>query len=232
VLFPTNALPRYRIHAAPSGPWPWIDFSNVDIPAPSTAVTTVAADVATDKPDATTAVTDASTATKWSGYPQNLFGNWTPDQVQRSQMLKKCSKNQSSIIYWMDVLDDGRFTTPDMTTTITNNSENEFWNLLQGEASIIRPLHISDITWDLQRPEGIRVRSLFVDNLTPSVLRMLGTKYGVSFACLLTLMAISRYNIEPFFFTSSANWIPSRYKEAPIHGQGDRKSRLLFWLIG
>jgi hypothetical protein len=127
-----------------------MDFSNVDIESPSTAVTTVttvAADVATDKPDAATAVTDASTATKWSGYPQNLFGNWTPDQVQRSQMIMKCSKNQSSTIYWMDVLDDAKFTTPDMTMTTTKDSENDFWTMLQGEASLIRPLHISlDIT--------------------------------------------------------------------------------------
>jgi hypothetical protein len=128
-----------------------MDLSNVDITSPSTAVMTVktvATDVATDKPDATTAVTDASTgATKRAGYPQNLFGNWTPDQVQRSQMLIKCSKNQSSIIYWMDVLDDGKFTTPDMTVTPTKDSENDFWNMLQGEVSLIRPLHISlDIT--------------------------------------------------------------------------------------
>jgi len=75
------------------------------------------------------------------------------------------------------------------------------------------------------------VRSLFVDDLTPSVLRMLGTKYGESFACLLALKVVFRYNIEPFFFTSSINWIPSRYQEAPMHGQGDRKSKLLFWLI-
>jgi len=120
-----------------------MDFSHVDITSPSTAVTTVATHVATNESDATTAVTDASTATKWSGYPQDLFGNWTPDQVQRSQMLIKCSKNQSSTIYWMDVLDDGKFTTPNMTVTPTNDSENDFWNMLQGEASVIRPLHIS-----------------------------------------------------------------------------------------
>jgi hypothetical protein len=139
-----------------------MDFSHVDVTSASTAVTTVATDRATNKSDATTVaidvatamsdpsttVTDASSATKWSGYPQNLFGNWTPDQVQRSQMLIKCSNNQSSIIYWTDVLDDGKFTTPDMTVTPTKNSENDFWTtVLQGEASLIRPLHISlDIT--------------------------------------------------------------------------------------
>jgi len=138
-----------------------MDFSHVDVTSPSTVVTTVATGIATDKSetttvatgvatpmsDSTTVVTDASTATKWLGYPQNLFGNWTPDQVQRSQMLIKCSKNQSSTIHWIDVLDDGKFTTPDMTVTPTKDSENDFWNMLQGEASLIRPLHISlDIT--------------------------------------------------------------------------------------
>jgi len=127
-----------------------MDFSHVDVTSPSTAVTTVttaATHVATDESDATTAVTDASAATKWSGYPQNLFGNWTPDQVQRSQMIKKCSRNQSSTIYWMDVLDDAKFITPNMSVTPTNDSENDFWTMLQGKASLICPMHISlDIT--------------------------------------------------------------------------------------
>ncbi|KAG2148844.1 hypothetical protein DEU56DRAFT_909159 [Suillus clintonianus] len=34
-------------------------------------------------------------------------------------------------------------------------------------------------------------------------------------------LLIYKYNIEPFFFTSSINWIPSRYQEAPTHKQGD-----------
>jgi hypothetical protein len=112
-----------------------MDFSHVDITSPSTAVTIVTTDVATDESDTTTAVTDASTATQWSGYPQDLFGNCTPDQVQRSQMLIKYSKNQSSIIYWMDVLDDGKFITPHMTVTPTNDSKNDFWNMLQGDST-------------------------------------------------------------------------------------------------
>lgn len=31
-----------------------------------------------------------------------------------------------------------------------------------------------------------------------------------------------RFNIEPFFWSSSLNWIPSRYQENPIPGKGDR----------
>ncbi|OJA16735.1 hypothetical protein AZE42_07557 [Rhizopogon vesiculosus] len=181
--------PHYR-HAAPSGPWPWMDFRNVD-------VTTAKSE-------------EPKVDTTWRGYPQSLFGNWTPDQVKRSQMLEKCSKNRSSSIYWLDVLDTGKFTTPDMdgnghTSTVTSANENEFWNILQAE-----------------RPGNIRVRSLFVDDLSSPVLKMLGTRYGASFACLLALKdLVHRYNIEPFFFTSSINWIPSRYQEALIHGKGD-----------
>lgn len=130
----------------------------------------------------------------WQGYPQNLFGNWTSEQVKQSKMFKTGSTNQSSTIYWMDVREpDGSFAKSDVggkgdTTVVSAQNLDEFWELLQE-----------------QPPEDIRVRSLFVDNLTRPVLCMLGTKY----------------TIEPFFFTSSINWIPSRYQEAPRQGKGD-----------
>jgi len=47
----------------------------------------------------------------------------------------------------MDVLDGAKFTTPDMTMITTNDSEDDFWTMLRGEASLIRQLRISlDIT--------------------------------------------------------------------------------------
>jgi len=136
----SDVLPRYR-HGAPSGPWPWMDFSHVDVTSPSTALATVATDVATDESGATTAVTDASTATEWSGYPQNRFGNWTPTQVQRSQMLAKCSRNKTSTIYWMDVGDDGEFTTPGVTggchiSMVTTTHPESFWEVLRREVNL------------------------------------------------------------------------------------------------
>ncbi|KAG1767123.1 hypothetical protein EDD22DRAFT_327562 [Suillus occidentalis] len=168
-LPPAVPAPPYR-HAAPSGPWPWMDF-DVETSSSTTAI-------------------DPS----WRGYPQNQFGNWTPDQVGRSKMLEKCLMNRSSTIYWMDVLNTGRFAIPDMgglgsTMVVGTEQEDGFWDVLHRQ----------------QRPDNIRVRSIFVDDLTSPVLRMLGT----------------RYNIEPFFFTSSINWIPSRYQEASIHKEGD-----------
>ena len=79
----------------------------------------------------------------------------------------------------------------------------------------------------MQRPQGIRVRTLCVHDMTTPTLQMLGTRYGASFALpTRSERQLRRYIIEPFFFTSSVNWIPSRYQEAPTHGEGDRKSML------
>jgi hypothetical protein len=129
----------------------------------------------------------------WRGYPESLFGNWKPDQVKRSKMLSNCSELDMCSVHWLDVLTDGTFTIldkegRDQTTRVTPERINEFWELLQ-----------------TPRPANIRVRALFVDNLSMSVLQMLGTNY----------------NIEPFFFSSSLNWIPSHYQEEVRRSKGD-----------
>ncbi|KAH7921422.1 hypothetical protein BV22DRAFT_1132288 [Leucogyrophana mollusca] len=161
---PQTPAPRYR-HAAPSGPWPWMDFS-VDL-----------AEIPPASP------IDRS----WKGYPQNIFGNWTPDQVDRSEMLTRCSTCGKCMIYNVYVNQDGKFADP-QAHSVQKDDEEEFWNLLQEG-----------------RPPATRVRALFVDNLSLSVMKMLGT----------------HYNIEPFFFSSSMNWIPSQYQEDPHPGEGD-----------
>ncbi|KAI6127961.1 hypothetical protein EDD16DRAFT_1551259 [Pisolithus croceorrhizus] len=134
----------------------------------------------------------ASPEDYWKTYPQNLFGNWTPDQVLRSKMLTSCSDAQPCSIYNVEVKDDGHFnkTAGEKITTVTADSSSyqAFWNELR------QP-----------RPEGIRIRAFFVNNLSLNVLKMLGTTY----------------NVEPFFFSSSTNWIPSRYQEDAKAGVGD-----------
>lgn len=141
----------------------------------------------------------------WRGYPQNQFKNWTPNQIEQSQMFNKCSR-ETSTIYWIDVREsDGKFVKSniggmgDTTAVSAQSTQNQaiFWNFLEGI-----------------RPGDIRVRSLFVDDLTEPVLRMLGTKY----------------KIEPFFFTSAINWIPCRYQEAPHHREGDHITIILPFL--
>jgi hypothetical protein len=46
---------------------------------------------------------------EWGQYPQSLFSNWTCDQVNRSQMLTKCSNRELSTVYKIGVFDDGNF---------------------------------------------------------------------------------------------------------------------------
>jgi len=90
-----------------------MDFRNVDVP---------------------TATSNPPVDPSWPWYPQNLFGNWTPDQVKRSQMLAKCPMDGSSTIYWMDVGKDGKFTNAH-TSTVTA-PYHEFWDMLQGEVNL------------------------------------------------------------------------------------------------
>ncbi|KAG6328787.1 hypothetical protein ID866_10302 [Astraeus odoratus] len=168
---------RYR-HAAPSAPWPWMDFDMDD-----SAVEPLFPPGGLLSPEE-----------EWRKYPQNLFGNWTPDQVRRSKMLAICSDSQRCMVYRVDVRNDGTFDKAAgkwaRTITADPTSITAFWQELQQPP-----------------PEDLRVRAFFVDNLSLPVLQMLGTMY----------------NVEPFF-SSSANWIPSRYQEDPKHGQGDLRS--------
>ncbi|KAG1746760.1 uncharacterized protein EDB91DRAFT_1236156 [Suillus paluster] len=83
----------YR-HAAPSGPWPWVDF---DI------------DFSSHESNALLSHNGASRDSDWSGYPQTLFGNWTPTPVERSKMLTKCARKGPCLVYGIDVMDDVKF---------------------------------------------------------------------------------------------------------------------------
>ncbi|KAH0826404.1 hypothetical protein J3R83DRAFT_5376 [Lanmaoa asiatica] len=161
--------PIYR-HAAPSGPWPWMDFDE-DIP------------VITPPPD------QPADTQSWRGYPQSSFPNWTESQVNRCEMLTACPVGESNV-FKVDVFDDGKFGEDghQMATIKDSFSEAAFWDLLK------RP-----------REQKVRVRAVFVKNMTKEVLQMLGTKYDV----------------EPFFFSSSTNWIPSRYQESLLPKQSD-----------
>lgn len=75
-------------------------------------------------------------AQSWRGYPQDLFGNWKPDQVKRSKILNNCSQLDNCLVHWLDVLGDGTFNIldeegRDQTTRVTHDSADEFWELLR-----------------------------------------------------------------------------------------------------
>ncbi|KAG6809962.1 hypothetical protein H0H92_013890 [Tricholoma furcatifolium] len=126
----------------------------------------------------------------WSGYPQSLFPNWTQEQQHRSRILKIIQRrNDASTAYYVDVNTKGEFTTSKSLTIGPNGK-------------------VQDNHWEFMmqpRPEGTRLRALFLENLSGPVLQMLGTKY----------------NIEPFYFSSSIGWIPSRYQEEIRPSEGD-----------
>ncbi|KAG1817367.1 hypothetical protein EV424DRAFT_1540458 [Suillus variegatus] len=172
---PKTPAPIYR-HAAPSGPWPWMDLES------DTKLETEPASPARESAE----------QVKWRGYPQSLFGNWVADRVSRCKMVENCSKDprEKCRIYYVDVLETGLFKPAQDTgppIDVDERALNKLWDHLQIQ------------------PTSLRLRVLLVDNMKHPVLQMLGT----------------RYNIEPFFFTSSLNWIPSRYQEEVIKKKGD-----------
>ncbi|KIM41609.1 hypothetical protein M413DRAFT_445584 [Hebeloma cylindrosporum] len=65
-----------------------------------------------------------------------------------------------------------------------------------------------------ERPKDTRVRAMFIENMSGPVLQMLGAKY----------------NIEPFFWSSSLSWIPSRFQEEIQPGVGDHITITLTFL--
>ncbi|KAK7052405.1 hypothetical protein R3P38DRAFT_3306138 [Favolaschia claudopus] len=131
----------------------------------------------------------------FSRYPQSLYPNWTPSQQHKSGITKIVQRvREKCTIHQVHVLDTGLFTPEDDHIVTLENAE-EYWNKLHQDL-----------------PSNVRVRALFVDNLSGPVLTILGTAL----------------NIEPFFFSSSLNWIPSRYQEAV--GQGDHVTLTLTFI--
>ncbi|KAF8584987.1 hypothetical protein K439DRAFT_1633120 [Ramaria rubella] len=167
-------------HASPSGPWPFLDItddirlSNLNLSNPAT----------TEPLQCPHPVGQCEGC--WAAYPQSVFPNWTPFQVERSKMMLIPPKSDGCIIHRVDVDDNGNFSDPGSQFP---KDEAAFWNEMQ--------------QW--RRADNVRVRALFTDNLSEPVLQMLGTKY----------------KIEPFFWSSSINWIPSRYQEDLRLNQGD-----------
>lgn len=178
---PGPVLP-YR-HAMPCEPWPWISLDSCEDDWDSEPLF----------PDGFVFSTES-----WRNYPRNLFNDWTADQVRRTMMPSNCSHSHFCSVYVVDVSDYGRCTKPtgEEVVTVTDDSActQAFWSTLQ------RPL-----------PDSVRVRALFIDNLSFNVLQMLGTAY----------------RIHPSFFSSSINWIPSRHQEDTKHEHGDHVTLVL-----
>ncbi|KAH9474784.1 hypothetical protein JR316_0013249 [Psilocybe cubensis] len=129
----------------------------------------------------------------WDLYPQSLYPNWTPSQVRKSQINKAITDYRNDVPCIIHLVDV---------------DHNGLFKVPEPGKIISDEDRLSK-TWEAlitsNIPDDNRVRCLFIENLSGPVLQMLGT----------------RYNIEPFFFSSSLNWIPSRYQEEVRPGEGD-----------
>ncbi|KAJ8080667.1 hypothetical protein PM082_017501 [Marasmius tenuissimus] len=112
--------------------------------------------------------------------------------------IQDYNRHDPCIIYAMDMRDTGRFIDGETFLIGDDETHDEFWRRLVS----------------IKRPEGTRLRALFVKNMSGPTLQMLGAKY----------------NIEPFFFSSSLSWIPTRFQEEVRPGKGDHITVILTFL--
>ncbi|KAF9267493.1 hypothetical protein L218DRAFT_1061315 [Marasmius fiardii PR-910] len=137
----------------------------------------------------------------WKRYPKSRFPNWTDSQVRRSGIKHAIDKYNK---------DD-----PCIIYYMDIIKDGLFEN---GGQLLVHNDETYDHFWHrlvtTQRPVENRLRALFVKNMSGPILQMLGTKY----------------NIEPFFFSSSLSWIPSRFQEEVRPGIGDHITITLTFL--
>lgn len=70
----------------------------------------------------------------WKGYPQNLYQNWLPAQVERAQIKQAIEEpwNKPCKIYLMGVKEDGEFM-KDIPQVYTSENQDDLWKHLQRE---------------------------------------------------------------------------------------------------
>ncbi|KAF4613036.1 hypothetical protein D9613_011166 [Agrocybe pediades] len=138
----------------------------------------------------------------WREYPQSLYPNWTPEQVRKSKIDKAIKQYRRDVRCVIHQVDV---------------DENGLFAVpedgrIESDDSLLEDTWIRIV--NNKAPIANRVRALFIENMSGPVLQMLGAKY----------------NIEPFFFSSSLNWIPSRYQEQVMPGDGDHITLCLIFL--
>ncbi|KAK0190526.1 hypothetical protein F5146DRAFT_557424 [Armillaria mellea] len=127
----------------------------------------------------------------WKSYPRSRFPNWGDSQVSISGIGDAINEYNHNVPCTIHYVD------VDDRGYFKDSEKYEVTEQTKGDF------------WELlvehHRPINPRVHALFVENMSGPVLQMLGTIY----------------NIEPFFFSSSLSWIPSRFQEEVQPGRGD-----------
>ncbi|KIK63958.1 hypothetical protein GYMLUDRAFT_40170 [Collybiopsis luxurians FD-317 M1] len=204
-LPPRRKAPKHR-HATPSGPWPFLDLDDevdqtqLHSPPPP-------------DPDRDEGNEAGDLRTHWRNYPANKFQfpNWTRNQQDKSGIGKLINRRHrmpvNCQIYNLDIWSNGTFSADKLEADVVKS----------GPVASHEVRESVENFWDAleEKPDPqARVRAYFVDNLDGPVLQMLGTKF----------------HIEPFFFSSSLNCIPSRYQEQVQAGKGDHITLILSFI--
>jgi hypothetical protein len=161
--------PSHR-HAAPCGPWPWMNLDDHIHPSSAQA----AGEIYKCPHE------EGHCVGCWDKYPQSLFPNWTPSQVERSKMkLSIPTKSDKCVIHRVQVTNDGKFHNPGSQSA---KDDETFWRILQQSASnFLHSLSFHDTYADNQkRADNVRVRALFIENISVPVLQMLGHRSFMS----------------------------------------------------
>ncbi|KAF8186444.1 hypothetical protein BJ912DRAFT_464832 [Pholiota molesta] len=149
----------YR-HASPSGPWPWLDLGDdVDRLQLESSLPPIPP------------LCDHTTCDGcYTSYPQSHFPNWTYEQVVKSKIyaaIHDYDREKTCILHRVDV-DINGFFTKSGPIVASPGQEAVIWDQL-----------IQD-----ERPAGIRVRAMFIEHMSGSILQILGSE--VSNVCLLS----------------------------------------------
>ncbi|KAF6752905.1 hypothetical protein DFP72DRAFT_903974 [Ephemerocybe angulata] len=130
----------------------------------------------------------------WCKYPQSMFPNWTQKQQSRSGIRQKIKSATSSTKRHRCFV-----------YYVDVKNDGRFVNA--GPARKVEDETLGT-QWKLmmtERPQGSKARVVFIDDLTGPIMQMMGT----------------RYNIEPFFFSSTLKGIPSRFQSNVEPNIGD-----------
>jgi hypothetical protein len=184
---------------------------------------------------------DSSCDNCWEGYPQSRFPNWTYRQVVKSKIQKALTEyntDEPCILYRVDVNSKGFFSDVDAIVA-EHGREEEVWQSLI-RSQVCSFIFLTIMLWCCW---GVFLFNVLSEATKPSCERCVHRKFirphfenawnKVSALCcwpdcLSLTHSIIRYNIEPFFWSSSLNWIPSRF-QADIQPQiGDSKQKVSY----
>ena len=185
--------PSHR-HAAPSAPWPWVDIEDGECSTERCSTITLMILLAEvdpvqlecPLPPIPSPCDHKTCGGCWTGYPQSLFPNWTPRQVEKCKMRSAIDDYRRDIpckIYHVDVGEDGFFKDAGVEVAGESN-KSEIWQriihstvrlfifvtafILVGLALITLPQY--------QDQDDLRIRALFIENMSGPILQMLGTR--------------------------------------------------------